>query len=177
VYVYFFFIAIHCSISVWCAFTKANCSVEGFQRNIWSTVPEGRPFVIKCVITKRVFSTLEMKRFLSAIREKVIPNLGNIIWDWKFNYERERQQPQECFDLLEGTLRAYKKEFSEDNEAVTLIEAGLERIREVIAELGEDYSRRQPRLWEPNSSGMPSKFELLIMVHSDRRDDWWVTPD
>jgi hypothetical protein len=101
-----------------------------------------------------------MKRFLSVIREKVIPNLGNIIWDWKFNYERERQQPQEYFDLLEGTLRAYKREFSEDNEAVTLIEAGLERIREVIAELGEDYSRPQPRLWEPNSSGMPTKFRI-----------------
>jgi hypothetical protein len=97
-----------------------------------------------------------MKRFLSVIREKVIPNLGNIIWDWKFNYDREREQPQEYFDLLEGTLRAYKKEFSEDNEAVTLIEAGLERIRELIAELGEDYSRPQPRLWEPGSSGMPT---------------------
>ena len=32
-YVHFFFIAIHCSLSVWCAFTKVNCSVESFQRN------------------------------------------------------------------------------------------------------------------------------------------------
>jgi hypothetical protein len=96
-----------------------------------------------------------MKRFLSVIREKVIPNLGNIIWDWKFNYDREREQPEEYFDLLEGALRAYKKEFSEDNEAVALIEAGLERIRELIAELGEDYSRSQPRWGGLTALGCP----------------------
>jgi hypothetical protein len=53
-------------------------------------------------------------------------------------------------------LRGYKKEFSEDNEAVPLIEAGLERIRQLIAELGENYSRSQRRLWEPDGSGMPT---------------------
>jgi hypothetical protein len=36
--------------------------------------------------------------------------------------------------MLQGALRAYKQEFSEENELVTLVEAGLERVQELIIE-------------------------------------------
>jgi hypothetical protein len=100
----------------------------------------------------RVFSAVEKEQFLSAIRMKVIPNLSDIISDWRFNYDREREEPEEYFEMLQGALRAYKQEFSEDIQTVTLIEAGMERIQELVADLGGE-NHPKPSLWEPSSPG------------------------
>ena len=112
----------------------------------------------------RVFSTTERRQFLSAIRIKVIPKLDDIIWDWKFNYNSDREEPEEYFDMLQGALRAYKKEFKDDNQAVTLIEAGLERVQELITDLHTANDCPKPSLWEPDDSAIstpPSKRDLF----------------
>jgi hypothetical protein len=103
----------------------------------------------------RVFTVAEKEQFLSAIRMKVIPNLGDIISDWKFNYNREREEPEEYFEMLQGALRAYQETFSKENQTVALIATGLERIHELIVELNEDYDRPKSNLWEPDNSGTP----------------------
>jgi hypothetical protein len=104
----------------------------------------------------RVFSTVERQQFLSTVRTKVIPNLSDIISDWRFNYDREREEPEEYFEMLQGALHAYKQEFSEDDQVITRIEAGLERIQELIIELRGD-NRPEPTLWEPSSPGISTR--------------------
>jgi hypothetical protein len=101
-----------------------------------------------------VFTRGEKREFLAAIRTKVIPKLKDIIWDWKFNYISERDDPEEHFDLLQGALRAYEKEFKHDPEAMIFIEAGLERIQELIAELKPTTESPKPTLWEPDDSAI-----------------------
>jgi len=102
----------------------------------------------------RVFRPSERRQFLSAVRTKVIPKLDDIIWDWKFNYNSDREEPDEYFDMLQGALRAYKEEFSDDNQAISLLDAGLERIQELVGELHPIDKVSKPTLLSPDDLGI-----------------------
>jgi hypothetical protein len=100
---------------------------------------------------RRVFTTQELQLFVSAIRKDVIPTLRDIVWDWRSNYDRS-QPPEDYFDLLSDALRAYLKEFADDAAVVTAIKENQERISDYIAELEEDYPRREHPAWDQQVS-------------------------
>ncbi|HLN02104.1 MAG TPA: hypothetical protein VK335_22645 [Bryobacteraceae bacterium] len=116
------------------------------------TTPDADFLTIERV--KRVFTPAERRRFVNAVRGNVIPNLRDIIWDWRTNYDSE-QDPEQYFDMLDGALRAYREEFKGDSEALELIVAGLKSIQETIAELSEGYTPPKSKYWEPEGPAMP----------------------
>ncbi|HEY1422452.1 MAG TPA: hypothetical protein VGF20_03295 [Candidatus Acidoferrum sp.] len=104
----------------------------------------------------RVFTATERRRFISEIRRKVLPSLGDTVRNWAQNYNREYGEPKEYFNLLETALLAYKRRFQRDSEALALIEHGIKRLAEAVEELGSEPDTKQTKLWEPENDVMPS---------------------
>lgn len=102
------------------------------------TVPDADFLRIERV--RAVFTEDEIQSFIRLILEHVIPHLDDIVEDWQSHYDSSRD-PEEHFDLLWDTLRAYKDEFASDGKVVAAIEDAESRIDRCIVELQEDRPR------------------------------------
>ncbi|MFM5114979.1 hypothetical protein ACEUAG_13710 [Aeromonas hydrophila] len=88
---------------------------------------------------KTLISSSELFDILHAVKNDLLPNLGNTINEWKTNYNGE-DEPDAYFYELRSALDDYKSEFGECEESVQLIDYALEQLDEAISDLTDEYN-------------------------------------
>jgi hypothetical protein len=87
---------------------------------------------------RAIFSVQELKDTLAKVRDDLLPNLHDVIIDWKSNYPDWEGDPESYFDALIDALKTYRAELASDQIAMLYIDRALERIDETICELAMD---------------------------------------
>lgn len=87
---------------------------------------------------KTLMSSSELSDILHAVKSDLLPNLENIVHEWKVNYNGE-DEPDAYFYELKSALDDYKSEFGECEESVQLIDYALEQLDEAISDLTDEY--------------------------------------
>ena len=76
----------------------------------------------------------ETDEILSAVREEFVPQLDDVIDNWRDNFQNS-DDPDTYFDELVDALKAYKGEFEQDETITDQLEAALEQIDTIVDEL------------------------------------------
>jgi len=76
----------------------------------------------------------ELAAILDDVRTKLLPNLDDVIWNWRFNYDGD-DDPESYFHALGDALKDYRDALAEYPEAVAQVDSALVRIEEVVEEL------------------------------------------
>lgn len=76
----------------------------------------------------------EVSEILSAVREELVPQLDDVIDNWRDNYQ-SNDDPDTYFDELVDALKAYKSELEQYETIAGQLEAALEQIDTIIDEL------------------------------------------
>lgn len=87
---------------------------------------------------KSLFTDEEFAETLLHVEDVLLPNLDDVIYDWKSEY-RSDEDPESYFDELNSTLYDFKEEFESVPEHLTAIESALDQLVEIIEELNNDY--------------------------------------
>jgi len=105
---------------------------------------------------RSILSAAEIDDILKAVKEKVIPNLDDIINNLHSNYTSD-DDPDSYFSELEDALRAYKKEFSNEKSIIFLIEKAQGKINSLINLLLSEYPSSESRTetWEEDVGDIP----------------------
>lgn len=96
------------------------------------------------------------------VRGEVIPNLGDVISDWRSNYDRE-SEPDDYLRPLRDQLSAYLQLYGGDVEAVEEIEVALAAVSDLAGDLEQERRIRE----EPEPEDLPD--ERLPVVPRPRR--------
>jgi hypothetical protein len=87
---------------------------------------------------KFLISKSELSEILQTVKNDLLPNLEDIVSDWKSDYSGE-DEPDTYFEELKSAIDDYKSEFGECEESQQLIEYALDQIDEAISELRSEY--------------------------------------
>lgn len=82
-----------------------------------------------------LFTTDEFGAIMRDVRTNLLPNLTDVIFEWRSNYDGTDESPGEYFSNLVHELETYREELSRDEEAVLLINKALDRIEKAVSEL------------------------------------------
>ncbi|HYR10533.1 MAG TPA: hypothetical protein VEQ60_22345, partial [Longimicrobium sp.] len=93
----------------------------------WLEVPR-----IRALLTEA-----EVQQILERIRDDLLPNLSDVISDWKWDYNDG--DPEAHFDSLASALTAYERVLSDISVGETIKQA-LEEIGEAVSALSDDYA-------------------------------------
>ena len=95
---------------------------------------------------RQLFTGDEFTDVLKAVNDDVLPNLDNMIDQWRAHYSPRDgsgdNDPDAYFHPLIEALENYREPFRADDEAVKLINMALADIDEVVSELRDEYHRR-----------------------------------
>lgn len=103
---------------------------------------------------RTIFTAEELTQILQTVRDKLLPNLDDVIWSWKSNRSGSKQSVESYFDGLVSELDGFKEELGEDPKAMAQIAVALETIKEIVEEMyvkenhdlsDEDFYRRDAR--------------------------------
>lgn len=87
---------------------------------------------------KFLISKSELSEILQTVKNDLLPNLEDIVSDWKSDYSGE-DEPDIYFDGLKSAIDDYHIEFYECEESQQLIKYALCQIDEAISELSSEY--------------------------------------
>lgn len=88
---------------------------------------------------RELFTRDELNDVLEHVRKELLPNLSDVISNWRWNYNTDTDEdPEDYFYELTNALRDYQSEFTNDQDAVAYIEAALVQIDEEIEELRQE---------------------------------------
>ena len=90
---------------------------------------------------KSLLSEFELTEILQAIKSDLLPDLEEIVNDWKNDYDGE-DEPDTYFDELISAINDYKHEFEECKESQQLIQHALDQAYEAIGDLRSEYRPR-----------------------------------
>ena len=79
----------------------------------------------------------EFKAIVDDLRKILLPKLGSIIRNWRFNYD-SGVDPEDYFSELTGTLEEFKVALNTEPEAVEQIDAAISRIGGEIEDIRSD---------------------------------------
>ncbi len=95
--------------------------------------------------SRTLFKPDELRNALETVRSELLPNLDDVVWNWRLNFNRRDSSPQSYFNSLVGELEGFKEEFESDAEAVARIDAALEAIDEAVNDLSSEEEDSEPR--------------------------------
>ncbi len=90
---------------------------------------------------RNVLTPNEINEILELVRTELLPNLSDTIYQWKDNFHYP-EEPGEYFSPLIDTLDSFKKNFSEDANAVEQIDLAINSIENTISELISEGEER-----------------------------------
>jgi len=77
------------------------------------------------------------------VKERLLPNLADVIWDWRVNSHGSKESPESFFESLVTELNTYRSEFENDATAVEQIDKGFAQIKEFITDLDSEGTERE----------------------------------
>lgn len=81
-----------------------------------------------------IFRGKERAQIFRDVREKLIPNLSQEIWNWRGNIEAD-DDPESYFDSFTSALRTYRRAFKRERDITSKIDEALAQIEGVIDDL------------------------------------------
>ncbi len=91
---------------------------------------------------KQVFQESEIVKILEKVRNDLLPNFSSIIDDWEFNYDPNRESPEQYYEPLIDTLKTFGEELSMRHMPDDLIHQVLSAVEDSIDFLNEEYHER-----------------------------------
>lgn len=85
-----------------------------------------------------MFKPEELTVILDSVKARLLTDLDDVIWNWKFNYGGTKESPEGYLETLVTELKTYRSEFEGDAVAVKQIDEGLERIEAVVADMASE---------------------------------------
>jgi hypothetical protein len=107
---------------------------------------------------RSIFTKDELPKTLQTVKDKLLPNLDDVIWSWRSNRSGSKQSVEDYFYDLISELDGFEEEFSEYAKAVKQIDEALQQIKRVVEETssGETDFERDGDLYR---SGSGSTFD------------------
>lgn len=85
---------------------------------------------------RKILTDDEMESILEDIRCKLLPDLDDTIWQWRSNFDENRNEdPENHFDELVDALKQFKEELTQYPAAISQIDSALAEIKEAVEEL------------------------------------------
>lgn len=112
---------------------------------------------------RSIFSDQELKDTIKKVRDELLPNLDDVIFDWKSNYTGWEGNPESYFNALIDALKTFRAEFELDKISIMYIDEAFERIDKTVCELAvdeKDYKNKN------DFSAQRSKFHTMIGTRS-----------
>jgi hypothetical protein len=92
-----------------------------------------------------VFEGQEFEELLSRVRSDLLPRLRDVRFEWEINHDSELS-PDDYMQPLLDSLEGLKKHFSDDQEAMTIIDREIEHANWWIGDhMPEDSSKELER--------------------------------
>jgi energy-coupling factor transporter ATP-binding protein EcfA2 len=95
----------------------------------------------------------EVGRILQRVRNELVPQLWDLVWDWRSNCRSSREDPAGYFAPLVEALEAFGNEFSGDAKCEQEIAHALSSVEDAVADLAGEYEARAEQLMGYASSG------------------------
>jgi hypothetical protein len=86
---------------------------------------------------RALLTDVEIQEILERIRDELLPNLSEVISDWKSDYNEG--DPEAYFDSLTSALTAYERALNDTSVEETMKQA-FEEISEAASDLSDDYA-------------------------------------
>lgn len=87
---------------------------------------------------REIIKPSEFAQIMEDIRKILLPNIDDVIRDWRSNYDK-KDDPEEHFDLLNSALKEFRDELAEHSVSVGQIDTALADVKEVIEELRSEH--------------------------------------
>ena len=89
---------------------------------------------------RAVFKESDLAEILQVLRDELLPNLSDVVWDWRISCDRKKDPEDEFVPLME-MLTILRTEFAGDASVQTLLDSAEESVNDAIQEMLENNPR------------------------------------